>query len=161
MDYIQHNAISQLAGVPVISPKGAWTFPNSSSSYGSGGPHDPVYQAGPYIAIRPKFVRGIRQTIKGNPQDLWFAARSWKILANEYAHASGQDQTDVGGFDGGLTHRPTTVRLMRELMTRAGVRPRLQNQLVKRASRTFGVTTAHPSLPAPPPLPPGQLPTIG
>lgn len=153
--WVQHDLLSQVAGLPVYSARN-WQW-NSSGFYASGGPDDPWGQASPYILIRPKYVRSIKQTVgRRTPLNLWDSARAWSLLAHEVAHSQGS--THAGGFEGGQEYWPITQKTMRRLMTRAGVRPGLQNALVKRARMTIGTVTStnQPTVPvdttSPPPI---------
>lgn len=129
LTWTERPELAKLLGVTVYSsprPPGS-----NASAYYMNQPDG--YSGQPYVWLKGKYVKPMQKILAGKKPRHWRAALALATLANEYAHITGQDATDVGGFDGGVGHRPTILRLSRELLGKAGVTDRkYQDYLIKR-----------------------------
>lgn len=123
--------LSELTGVKVFTAH-PWEWQATALAVPDGN----VFYPDPYILIRPRKAKAVLKSYHPRrPVTIW-QALGWSALANEYAHITHQDATDIGGWDGGLRHWPTIRRLMGELMTNAGISPSKRREIIRLARRT-------------------------
>lgn len=125
------SPVSQLVGVPVFR------VPNMRRDFAASGLYitdSPVHPQ-PYIMLRGPLARTLEGVMAGKRNRSFRVPQAFRILANEWAHHLGLDATDTSGFDGGIRHRPTIIRLTERLLDRAGVRDRRYRTWVLRQVR--------------------------
>lgn len=144
MALIPLNLLSLTGDVPVYTDNN-WTY-QASGMYG-GHPELPAGMQA--IFLHPKYAQPLKKMMRGVYPRNYNAYVAVKVLANEIAHARGLDQTDRGGFDGGIRHRPVVMRLSSNILRSAGAPPKYQKWALRRIKLSQSGRIIPPATPPP------------
>lgn len=153
---------SSLVGIDVFSVPNMRRDFEASGLYITDSPAHPK----PYILLRGTLAKTLERVNSGARPRSHRVPQAFRILANEWAHHLGQDQSDTSGFDGGVAHRPTIMKLTRQLLDQAGVRDkRYRNWVLRQVKMQQSGRISRPPQPTVPqptnPVGSGGLPIIG